>query len=245
MPAAARVTRGVRRRLDLHRHRGDAVACPVCGGRFDAFKDDWNRPRALCWSCGAHERHRLQWLLFQRRPELLAGARDLLHFAPEWCLRRRLLGVGGLRYVTGDLEPELPGDLRLDVTALELPDAAFDGIICSHVLEHVPQDAQAMRELRRVVRPDGWLVALVPIDATRTETYDDASIATPEARLAAFWQHDHVRLYAPDFADRLRAAGFTVEVLRPADLADEDEIARFGLSDADWLHLCRPASPVG
>ncbi len=65
------------------------MLCPVCGGRFDRFKDDWNRANALCWRCGSHERHRAQWLLLQRRPELLAGARSLLHFAPEWALRRR------------------------------------------------------------------------------------------------------------------------------------------------------------
>jgi hypothetical protein len=120
-----RLARGIARRGQMLRHRGGDVFCPVCGRSFDRFKDDWNRPNALCWRCGSHERHRAQWLLFERRPELLAGAGSLLHFAPEWALRHRLEQLERLRYVMADLEqPDV--DLKLDVTALELPDASFE-----------------------------------------------------------------------------------------------------------------------
>src|SRR5437016_5264222 len=101
----------------MARNRGGEVLCPVCGHSFARFKDDWNRPNALCWRCGSHERHRAQWLLFERRPELLKSARSLLHFAPEWALRHRLGRLRRLRYVTADLtQPDV--DLHLDVTAL-------------------------------------------------------------------------------------------------------------------------------
>jgi SAM-dependent methyltransferase len=220
------------------RHRGDAVACPVCGRSWDRFKDDWNRPDALCWRCGSHERHRAQWLLFERRPELLGGATRLLHFAPEWCLRRRLERHGGFEYVTADLDPR-DVDLRLDVTRLDLPDGAFDAVICSHVLEHVPDDATAMRELRRVTRKGGWCLVLVPLDVERAGTHEDAAITAPEDRLREFWQPDHVRLYAPDIEQRLRGAGFDVEVIRPARDFGEDVARRARLLPSDWLFLCR------
>src|ERR1700761_8296239 len=97
------VVTGLRRRTEVLRHRGDDVFCPVCGGEFDRFKDDWNRGNALCWRCGSHERHRVQWLLLDQRPRLLADAKRLLHFAPEWCLRRRLSRLRHLEYVTADL----------------------------------------------------------------------------------------------------------------------------------------------
>ena len=38
------------------------MACPICGHNFDRFRDDWNRPNAICWRCGSHERHRALWL---------------------------------------------------------------------------------------------------------------------------------------------------------------------------------------
>lgn len=48
-----------------------------------------------------------------------------------------------------------------DVSALNLPAASFDLVTCLDVLEHV-DDAQAMREIRRVLRPGGLLVITVP-----------------------------------------------------------------------------------
>lgn len=236
----SRLAAAVRVRAATVRHRGSAVRCPLCGSGFDHFKDDWNRPDALCWRCGSHERHRAQWLLLERRPELLGDARSLLHFSPEWCLRERLSRRPGLRYVTTDLDLGQDVDLRLDVTALELPDGAFDALICSHVLEHVPDDAAAMRELRRVTAPGGWCLVMVPIDLTREQTYEDPSITDPAERERAFLQHDHVRLYAPDIARRLRAAGFDVEVI---DMLAElgDEAARHRLNASDLIFLCRPA----
>ncbi len=238
----SRLLDAARVRAATARHRGDAVHCPVCDHRFDRFKDDWNRPNALCWRCGAQERHRAQWLLFERRPQLLAGARSLLHFSPEWCLRRRLAGRPGLRYVTTDLDTTQDADLRLDVTALDLPDGAFDAIVCSHVLEHVDDDRAAMRELRRVTAPAGFTLVMVPLALDRATTYEDASITAAEDRRRAFLQHDHVRLYAPDIADRLRTAGFAVEVVdMAAELGADGAAARHRLLASDLIFLCRPA----
>lgn len=236
----SRLVGAARVRAATARHRGDTVHCPVCDNGFDRFKDDWNRPNALCWRCGAQERHRAQWLLFERRPELLAQARSLLHFSPEWCLRRRLEPMPRLRYVTSDIDRTQDVDLRLDVTALDLDDGAFDAIICSHVLEHVADDGAAMRELRRVTARDGFTLVMVPLAIDRATTYEDRSITAPEERRRAFLQHDHVRLYAPDIADRLRAAGFEVEVADMAAEVGPEDAARHGLLASDLIFLCRP-----
>lgn len=236
----SRLVDAIRVRAVTARHRGNAVHCPVCDRGFDRFKADWNRPAALCWRCGAQERHRAQWLLFERRPELLAQARSLLHFSAEWCLRRRLAALPGLRYVTSDLDPTQAADLRLDVTATRLPDGAFDAVICSHVLEHVPDDAAAMRELRRITASGGWCLVMVPLALDRATTYEDAAVTTPEDRRREFLQHDHVRLYAPDIADRLRVAGFAAEVIDMTAELGSGGAARHGLLASDLIFLCRP-----
>ncbi|MGO9752696.1 MAG: class I SAM-dependent methyltransferase [Solirubrobacteraceae bacterium] len=214
----------------------------MCGRRFDRFKDDWNRPNAVCWRCGCHERHRTQWLLLERRPELLAGVGSLLHFAPEWGLRRRLSRIPNLRYVTCDLmAPDV--ELRLDITALELPDTSFDAVICSHVLEHVEDDGRAMCELRRVTKPGGWCMVMVPLDLDREQTYEDQAISSPEDRQREFLQHDHVRLYAPDIGLRLQDAGFKVERIRPQTEFGPELIRRCQLLFCDEIWLCRPDAP--
>jgi SAM-dependent methyltransferase len=236
----SRLAAAVRVRAATARHRGRAVHCPLCDNDFDRFKDDWNRPNALCWRCGSHERHRAQWLLFKRRPELFDGKRSLLHFSPGWCVRERLAQLSGLRYVTTDLDPTQDVALRLDVTAIDLPDGAYDAVICSHVLEHVPDDGAAMRELRRVTAPGGWCLVMVPLALDRGATYEDLAISSPEERRREFLQADHVRLYAPDIIDRLQAAGFDVDVVDLHSELGPDEAARHGLLASDLIFLCRP-----
>lgn len=49
-----------------------------------------------------------------------------------------------------------------DITRLPFADDAFDLVICSEVLEHVPDDETAMRQLFRVVKPGGTVVVSVP-----------------------------------------------------------------------------------
>ncbi len=49
-----------------------------------------------------------------------------------------------------------------DISKLPFRDRSFDLVICSEVLEHIPQDGQAMGEIVRVLRPGGNLVVSVP-----------------------------------------------------------------------------------
>lgn len=234
----SRLARALERRAWMLRYRGSEVFCPVCRHEFARFREDWNRSNAVCWRCGSHERHRAQWLLFERRPALLGEVRSLLHFAPEWSLRQRLQRLFHERYVTTDLgQPDV--DLRLDITSLDLPDASFDAVICSHVLEHVSDDRAAMRELRRITAPGGWCLVMVPLDLSRRHTYEDPGITEPAAREQAFWQHDHVRLYAPDIEERLRAAGFDVERIRPREEFGDRDVERCRILEADDIWLCR------
>ncbi len=234
----ARAMRGVRLRYRILRHRGSNVLCPVCGHAFDRFRDDWNRPNAICWRCGSHERHRLLWVYLERHPQLLSQAGSLLHFAPEWCLEQRLRRVDPIRYTTADLDPR-KGELELDITDLALADGAFDAIICSHVLEHVEADRAAMRELHRVLAPGGWLIVMVPIDVGRASTYEDPAVRTPADRERAFLQSDHVRLYAPDIAQRLADVGFAVQRERYALTLGPELAARYGCIEQDEIYLCR------
>ncbi len=233
-----RAVRGIQRRARMVRQRGDAVLCPLCGRSFRRFMDAWNRPSAICWRCGSHERHRALWLFLQQRPELLSGAGSLLHFAPEWALRRRFSQMSHLRYVTADLSaPDV--DLHLDLTRLALPDASYDATVCSHVLEHVSNDVAAMSELRRITAPGGWCLIMVPLDLDRPGTYEDPLIVTAEERERAYWQHDHVRLYAPDIRERLQQAGFAVECVAPADGFGAELMDRCRLLESDYIWLCR------
>lgn len=127
-------------------------------------------------------------------------------------------------------------DVASDLTALAFPDGAFDAAYCSHVLEHVPDDRAAMRELHRFIRPGGFAVIQVPTRGD--ETYEDFGITTPQDGLQAFGQKDHVRVYGLDVTERVRSAGFQVSALRVRDIFTEDEIRRHRLESEEILFRC-------
>jgi ubiquinone/menaquinone biosynthesis C-methylase UbiE len=91
------------------------------------------------------------------------------------------------------------GVSHADITDIPFEDNFFDFIICNHVLEHIPDDGLAMRELRRVLKAEGWAILQVPIDYQLATTYEDISINTPEVRSKAFGRYDHVRWYGRDY----------------------------------------------
>ncbi len=187
--------------------------------------------------CHSVERHRFLWLYLQRRTDLFDGSpKKMLHVAPELCFEPRLRKLLGHGYLTADLVDPL-AMVKMDVTSIEYPDRSFDVIYCSHVLEHVPDDRKAMREFRRVLADGGWAILLVPI--TSDWTFEDPAITEPSERRKAFGQEDHLRRYGLDYADRLREAGFTVDVTEVHDLVDRDEAVRMGLSpESGLIHHC-------
>jgi SAM-dependent methyltransferase len=58
---------------------------------------------------------------------------------------------------------------------LPWPPESFDLITCLDVIEHVPDDLAALRELRRVIAPGGWLLATVPAYQALWSYHDEAN----------------------------------------------------------------------
>lgn len=232
------------------RYGGDRVECPCCEGTFSRFLPHRGRPRAKCPGCGSLERHRVLWLFLERETDLLERPGALLHIAPEYALLRRLSGVGGLRYVSGDLDSALASH-ELDVMELPFGAASFDFLICNHVLEHVEDDRRALAELYRVLKPGGWAILMCPVDRRRARTLEDPAVRTPKDRHRVFGQSDHLRLYGRDYVERLAEAGFAVRAEPYAEGCDSRSIKRFGLrreSDAafgeeDVFFCSKPAVP--
>lgn len=54
------------------------------------------------------------------------------------------------------------GAVRADALSLPFPDGSFDHVIAAEVLEHIPDDRRAMREIARVLRPGGTAAVSVP-----------------------------------------------------------------------------------
>ena len=133
-----------------------------------------------------------------------------MHLAPEPCIKTKLSRLSGVHYLAADLDPTLAA-ISFDVQHIPFKSDTFDCILCSHVLEHVPDDQKAMREMFRILRPGGWAILQVPLDGSRDKTFEDPNITSPEERECVFGQRDHVRIYGLDYKQRLSDSGFIVQ----------------------------------
>ena len=79
---------------------------------------------------------------------------------------------------------------------------------------------------------------MVPLHGGLANTLEDPRIRTPEERVRAYGQADHVRLYGLDFSGRLREAGFEVEVVDHSATVPPELYQRYVLT-SEKLYLCR------
>jgi Methyltransferase domain len=191
-------------------YSGNVVACPVCQSRFKKFMPYGRinpRPNALCPNCLSLERHRLIWLYLQTETDFFKAPLSVLHIAPEVCFIKRFEKQHGERYITMDIESPL-AKIKADIHQMPFADNTFDAVLCNHVLEHVADDIEAMREIKRVLKPGGWAILQVPFFAPVPEvTFEDNTITDKREREKIFGQDDHVRKYGLDYAKRISASG--------------------------------------
>ena len=216
----------------------DICYCPVCGRRIAAFKrlpDDYIREmdkhgyihsifmletlnilQFFCPVCGASDRSRLAALYMLEKFIFPAHSLNykLLDIAPEQALSRFIQKYKFITYRSADLYMNHVDD-KIDITDMSIyPDNEFDIILCSHVLEHVPEDRKAMKELYRILKPGGWGIVMVPIDLSLDRIFEHSGANTDSLRWKYYGQNDHIRLYSKSgFMDRLKATGFRVNQL--------------------------------
>lgn len=96
-----------------------------------------------------------------------------------------------------------------DAHALPFPDASFDAAFCLEALEHVFDPAKVLREMKRVLKPGGYAVLLVPTDSLLFRT-----IWFAWTRLrGAIWDGTHIQSFkGHSLAQLSKESGFTVEM---------------------------------
>ncbi|GGI67831.1 type 11 methyltransferase [Polymorphobacter multimanifer] len=191
----------------LAAHEGRPVGTCSCCGFVGKFESTGLRLRldARCPACGALERHRLLSLAMQRGFVDMRG-KHVLHFAPDAIVVKLVADQSPASNATADLEPGR-ADQILNIENLALPDESLDRILCSHVLEHV-DDQRALAEMRRVLRPGGQIVIMMPVIEAWPKTYENQSISTPQERERHFGQWDHLRWFGADVRQRIIAQHF-------------------------------------
>jgi len=214
---------------------GASAACNICGGtRFEAgpnqrLSSTGRAPR--CSQCRSLERHRQLRRVYAFLPADYLARLDVLQLSPD-------IGVDPAWFRSYEVS-EFGGPNSLDLQAIDRPDARYELVICNHVLEHVADDRQGLRELLRVTRPQGFVQITVPSPYTRATTVD---WGFPDARA-----HGHYRGYGRDFLARFAQARpdarvLQIEVFDPVTEAGSyvylwTASAACAAQLADWIRL--------
>jgi len=220
--------------------RGDKFEDPIDGKKFKKFLPygyENQRENVLSPSTLSLERHRLLWLYLKNETGFFHEELKVLHFAPEQAFYKRFRKLRNLDYTTTDLNSPL-ADVKADICDLPFEDNTYDFILCNHVLEHIPDDTKAMKELYRILKPGGTAILQIPQDLSRDETFEDNSITSRRERARIFGQYDHVRVYGRDYFDKLRSIGFTVKEVDYTSQLEDPEIERYRLSRGEIIPVC-------
>jgi SAM-dependent methyltransferase len=191
---------------------GAGVLCNICRWQGDAFGGIEHVEFSTCPTCGSNGRDRfLHWCLTERVD--LGPALRVIECSPRLGQAYRDAMSTWFFYRTSDYDLRAhAGNLRLDLQAIDLPDACLDVMLCAHVLEHVPDTDKALAELRRVIAPGGHLLLQVPVLQGRTTPPPEPEFHGDDTPV--FWR------FGFDLTDRLRSHGFTTNLLCTAELAE-------------------------
>lgn len=239
-------------KMSAFRYIGNQFSCPVCGGHFRRMKPytgsyyikgeliDHYTKNAICPNCNSDIRHRFIFTFLTNSTNLLKSKIKLLHFAPEERIFNFLNRQENVEYVTCDIDPSsYPGAIKVDITDIQFADGSFDAIICSHVLEHIKNDIQAIKELYRILKPNGWALITIPI-------YGETTFEEPEldykGRKKVYGIGDHMRMNGLDFGLKPSNAGFSVTIYSTDDVPGKyiDRSVNSPHVDSDkYLFFCK------
>jgi predicted SAM-dependent methyltransferase len=174
----------------------------------------------------------------------------VLEFSPRYGLEEKFRKSDDIDYVSVDIKSKSV-DVNVDITELPFDSESFDVIICSHILEHIPNDESAISELHRILSKKGRAFIMIPKDKGRNNTYENPDVTTNQERKDEFGHPYHERIYGQDFVDRLSKSGFNVNKITYPEQLDESKTDRMNLElfknnfdhyrtniEFDDIHVC-------
>jgi SAM-dependent methyltransferase len=212
--------------------------CNICGWTDRFLRLDRGREGTICRNCGSTSRNRAVAFVMARVVD-----EDQAAFRWKYRLTTRMLESSargalamyfrlkfdyyGTEYDPAKIAAGTNPRHYADFQSLHYDNDTFDFVVASDVFEHIRRDAEAMREVARVLKPGGHLILTVPYDHERVHTIQRVDASGPaDVHLLPPQYHGgggHTlayREYGRDLSNLLSASGFFVarEVVESPEL---------------------------
>ena len=246
-------------RFKYAKYKGAGFQCNCCEKKYSKFIPDY--PTAenanaintneviagygqniLCPYCLSTARERL--IIGLLKADFKIAGKKILHFSPEKNIYNFIKTNNEV--ISADIEPLFYKliDSKIkneDAIRLTFSTNSFDVIIANHIMEHIPDDAKAMAEIYRVLKPGGRAILQVPYSVKIANTIEEPQISNAKKQAALFGQKDHVRIYLlNDYVNRLKLAGFDVEIISYTSLQNYYE---FAIQNKEcFINIFKPAN---
>ncbi len=196
------------------------------------------RKNMYCPVCNGDDRSR--WVLYclSKYSGIFKEKCSVLHFAPENKIEAKIRANKECDYYSGDIILNRAMHY-VDITRIQFKDNYFDYIILNHVMEHIENEGDAVKEIIRVLKPDGMIIMSFPICTDMVTQENKNRNLSENERLLLYGQTDHFRLYGNDFRNRFEDYGLSIEVFSPQDKLSNSDIEKYGLICDDTLLFCR------
>lgn len=220
----------VQNTLNIFLLKGENVICEMCNWKGKYF------PNRRCPKCKSLARTRL--IPFSLRHFNIPKSEiALLHVAPN---------ISEYNYVIDNFDCSLYDRLNItfakhinlnqDLTKTSIKNNTYDLIIIWHVLEHIPNDIEAISEMYRILKPNGKLLVSVPIyPKNNPTTFEDENIPKSDYQ-KIHGHHDHCRSCGLDYYQRFEKLNFKTKTLHVKDL-NKNDIEKYGLSEGHTVWL--------
>jgi ubiquinone/menaquinone biosynthesis C-methylase UbiE len=149
------------------------IKCPICGSLPCFESDKINR---ACPVCKSAERQRIFWDVYSNRfktEQLFTGKQGLL-VSPSLSERKIFKKILPAELITVDIRPEIRTDICADISKnLPFEDNYFDFIYASYVLTCTKELEAALKEFKRILKPDGLLITIDPLSGEKTREFKE------------------------------------------------------------------------
>ncbi len=242
---------------------GKKRKCYVCGNTFNYFSKYGGGTKNIpefhkrlnivgsdidnfgCPYCSSHDRERHIFMFFDAI-ELWTKIPNsqILHFAPERNLPKKIESLNPLKYIKADYNPKQENIEKIDATDIIFNNETFDFVICNHVLEHVPNYLKAMEEIYRVLKPGGIAILQTPFSKILSQNFEEKNINSDEQRLFFYGEKDHYRIFSEqNFYDDLEKIGFKLKIIKNSDFFNDKSSFYFGINKKeDLIQVIKPNS---